>query len=705
MFKLLIVAALFNVGRASAAADKVNPISRVVQLLEGMAKKVEQDGKVEEDLYEKYFCWAKTVIKDKTARNEAAKARIEELTAYIDDIESGRIEFTSEGGDLAAAIKGLMEEIESATSMRDKEHNDFLAAKEEMEKGIAALEKAVEVLGAATAEHKGSLLSIGREVQTFREGEHTGAAMQLNYAVELGERFLTKGDALFLQKLLRGDVPKAPDWKKLNRKSTFKMKYKARSGKIQQIMADMLQTFKDNLVDAEKTEQAEAASHAKLSGSKNDELAQAQKALNDGTKEGAARGAAKEDAQKEVDDLTAQVAADTGYIKDTQEGYDAKMAEWKERKKLRTLEIASINKAIAILDSDEARETMKSSMSLIQKSQGYLMLQKSGKTAVRKRATSMLRQFSAKDPRVKAMVAFLQAGGPLDKVIVSIEEMIETLKAEEATDLETKEKCETDREEDTKGARDLSVKIDDFTDVMTRNSARIEELNGEIKKLEDSIKKMNDDLYEAKRSREDEKAAFESGLRDDETAAGLIQQAKDVLANFYKDNELALLQKDTQKTTQQKTVKAGQAPPPPPSTPDGGYGGASAETQGIQTILQIILEDVQADIEKAKKQEKKSIEEYTKFKKDTEAAIEDSQKTIEDYKGEIAECEKTIEETKEDRKGAFDALVSVMEEIKVKAPNCEFMTVNFKTRVKNRQLEIDGLLKAKAILQGASFGL
>merc|ERR1719160_1716014 len=151
------------------------------------------------------------------------------------------------------------------------------------------------------------------------------------------------------------------------------MKYKARSGKIQQIMADMLQTFKDNLLDAEKKEQEEAASHEKLSGSKNAELEGAQKALNDGTKEKAARAEAKEEAQKELDDLTAQVAADTGYIADTQKAYDEKMAEFKERKKLRTGEIAAINKAIAILDSDEARETMKSSM----KSQGYLLLQSS----------------------------------------------------------------------------------------------------------------------------------------------------------------------------------------------------------------------------------------------------------------------------------------------------------------------------------------
>merc|ERR1719272_2113329 len=108
--------------------------------------------------------------------------------------------------------------------------------------------------------------------------------MALTQAIQMGQRYLSKGDALFLQRLLSGEVPKA-DWKKLNRKSTFKMKYKARSGKIQQILADMLQTFKDNLEDAEKKEKESAESHEKLMKSKNDELEGAQKALTDGDKE------------------------------------------------------------------------------------------------------------------------------------------------------------------------------------------------------------------------------------------------------------------------------------------------------------------------------------------------------------------------------------------------------------------------------------
>merc|ERR1719504_40753 len=108
-----------------------------------------------------------------------------------------------------------------------------------------------------------------------------------------------------------------------------------------------------------------------------------------------------EEAQKEVDDLKAQIEADTKYISDTEDALATKKEEWKERKKLRTLEIASINKAIAILNSDEARETMKSSM----KSQGYLLLQKSAKSEVRERVSSMLQQVGAsvKDPRMNSL--------------------------------------------------------------------------------------------------------------------------------------------------------------------------------------------------------------------------------------------------------------------------------------------------------------
>merc|ERR550537_558535 len=228
-----------------ANAENLNPVTRVVQLMEGLIKKTESDGKAEEDLFEQYVCWYKTVTSSKKASNAEAKDRIESLTAYIDDVKSGRIEFTSERKDLEAEIEKLNTEIETATDMRKKENEDFLAAKDEMEKAIAALEKAIEVLGDATADHK--------------EGVLTSVGFDLRRAVEIGQNFLSEQDSRFLEQALDGQVPKA-DWKKLNRKATFKMKYKARSTKIQEILADMLQTFEDNLADAKKKEKDTKAS-------------------------------------------------------------------------------------------------------------------------------------------------------------------------------------------------------------------------------------------------------------------------------------------------------------------------------------------------------------------------------------------------------------------------------------------------------------
>merc|ERR1719293_319367 len=85
----------------------------------------------------------------------------------------------------------------------------------------------------------------------------------LKQAAELGERFLSKADATFLKRVLLGDVPKV-DWKKLNRKATFKMAYKARSFKIQDVLKKLHETFTINLDDATAKEKASKEEYEKL---------------------------------------------------------------------------------------------------------------------------------------------------------------------------------------------------------------------------------------------------------------------------------------------------------------------------------------------------------------------------------------------------------------------------------------------------------
>merc|ERR1719161_3126576 len=495
MMRLSLGLLLLALAAPRASAESLNPITRVVQLMEGLTKKIESDGKAEEDLFDKYVCWYKTVVSSKKASNAEAKDRIEALTAYIDYIKSGRVEFTSERKDLEAEIEKLNTEIETATDMRKKENEDFLAAKDEMEKAVAALELAVDVLGSMASSKEGVLASLGSDVHR---------------AVELGKNALSEQDARFLEQVLDGQTPDV-DWKKLNRKATFKMKYKARSLKIQEILAEMLQTFEDNLADATKKEKDTKDSFDTLMGSKNSQLSAAQDALSGGEGEGAARTLAADEAQEEVDALTTQVSNDEKYISQVEASYADKVDEWKERKRVRTEEIASISKAIEILASDDAKDLMSSSF----KSQGNFFLQESNAGCSQmKRATKVvhkLRNMATKhrDPRLSALAVAVQlqsrSKGHFDKIVEEVMKMVSDLHEEADEDLKTKETCEADRMTNTKTAKKAAQSMDDETAIINRKKAEIADCKAEIAAIDDKTKETKLQRDEATIARNKEK--------------------------------------------------------------------------------------------------------------------------------------------------------------------------------------------------------
>merc|ERR1719152_1141685 len=169
-----------------------------------------------------------------------------------------------------------------------------------------------------------------------------------------------------------------------------------------------------------------------------------------------------------------------------------------------------------------------------------------------------------------------------------------------------------------------------------------------------------------------------------------------VLEQFYSENGLMLAQV---RRVKQPFVAAGEAPTPPPSTWEGEYGGAKGESTGIIAIMELI----KADIEKAKSQEAASVEAYDKLVADIDAAVGSKMQTKGDLEASIAadEGERSAENsTKATNEGE---LASIMDYLKEIAPGCDFIAMHFTMRVTNRQLEKDGLLKAKAILQGAKF--
>jgi len=687
-----------------ALVQRETPITRVVKLLKGLSLKAELEGKKEEDLYDAFVCWAKTIIGTKTESNSAARSKIEELESYVADIEAGRIEFTSERKDLEKELKELKDDIESAKALRKDEKKEFEAADDEMSKAIDALEAAIKVLDEATKDaKKGTFLQRNGAFLTEGFAARVADAEKLERAIELGRRTLSAGDAVFLRRLLTGDVPK-PDWKKLNRKATFKKKYKARSFKIQDILKDMAKTFKSNLKEAEKKEKAAKADYEKLLKAKEKQEEETEEALDKMDDETGSKAMSKEEAKSELTSLKNQVKEDEGFIKQTKKSLAEKKKEWKVRKELRTAEIAAFSKAIEILNNDDARDLRKRSF----ESQGYMLLQEKDAVVASlhriNSAASILKEasHSGADMRLAAIAGrvSIMSKGHFVEVISAIDKMVKTLKDEEASDLENKEECEKDRADDTRKAILLSRDMDDATDTITRLASEIEEIKSDIKDKKKSISKAEEQLKEAKRQREDENREFKTNLADDKAMASVLAKAKAVLEDFYKENELVLVQRQPEVAAE---LKAGKAPPPPPATWDAPYGGKTQVSMGVIAALEVIEDDVQKDITTAKEAEKKAAAEFSAFSKETKNMISELQKAVTGLKDAQGDNEDEIAVQKKKRAGKQKSLKGVMKAIEDANPGCEYLTITYPTKLKNRQIEIDGLRKAKGILQGAKF--
>merc|ERR1719453_2507788 len=107
-------------------------------------------------------------------------------------------------------------------------------------------------------------------------------------------------------------------------------------------------------------------------------------------------------------------------------------------------------------------------------------------------------------------------------------------------------------------------------------------------------------------------------------------QAKDVLSNFYTENNLLGL---VQTGVAMEPSAAGEAPPPPPPTWEAPYGGKTEQANGIVAIMEMIHEDIQKDITKAKEENDKAQEDFDTFKADSEAQVATLEEANDDLVG------------------------------------------------------------------------
>merc|ERR1719486_1764169 len=285
LFALAACAESLSVSGSSRLTLTVNPIRRVVTMLQNMQKKVEAEGEKEKDLYEKFMCYCKNGKGALEASIESAKQKTEQLTSSIEEtaatLKQAKADLKSAQESRAAA----KDAVAKATSLREKEASAFATESGEFKTNIAAMKKAT----AAISQGMGG---------AFLQTSAASVVKQLSVTMDISSMdrdmitsFLTQGQA-------------------------SASGYAPASGQIVGILKQMTDTMEKDLADATAAEEAAIKDFKGLVAAKTKEINALTKEVETKTAQIGERGVSLVEQKEDLDDTSKSLLEDEQFLKD-----------------------------------------------------------------------------------------------------------------------------------------------------------------------------------------------------------------------------------------------------------------------------------------------------------------------------------------------------------------------------------------------------
>jgi hypothetical protein len=620
-----------------------NPIRKVVTMLQKIQKKVENEGKAAEDLFDKFMCECN-----------------QQQSALTKAIEAGE----SKGSDVAAAVEAGAKQAEQLKQDLTQAKADRAAAKEAIAAATAIRQKEAKAFAASKGESTANIESMGKAISAIEAGSGS-SFLQTNAAKKLIE--IVSQSTFFQQDSDREDVTAF-----LSGEETSEG-----TGEIVGMLKQMKETMSKDLSDAEAAEADAVKTFNSLVQAKTKEFESLQASIEEKMTRLGELGVANAEAANDGGDTGDQLAEDKKLLADSQAACDKRAKEWEEEKNTRAEEVLALADTIKMLNSDEALELFKKAIPSAASS--FMQVAVSTK-ALAARAMAGLKEAQKNSKQTMLKVEFITMAlhgkkVGFEKVIALIDKFINNLKTEQTEDDDKKAYCEAelDKADDEKKA--VERKVSDAVTAIKDAEESVATLKEEIKATKDSIVQLDNDVAIATMQRQQENAAYKQLNEENTAATQLIKMAKKRLNKFYNPS-LALLQK-----------------------------GAAAESGGVIAMMDTLVRDLEKEIQVAGTEEKNAQEDYEKTMEDSKETRTASAKLLEDKKAAKAEADDSVQANVDAKKEADLELQANGQYIMTLHADCDWLLKYYDTRKQARADEIDALGKAKDVLNGADYSL
>jgi chromosome segregation ATPase len=655
-----------------------------------MTNKIEAEGKKEEALFEKFMCYCDTGVADLEKAIAAAETKIPQLENDIKALDEAMGGLVSDIEKAKADRAEAKEAVATATALREKEAAVFAKDSGDFKTNIAAMKKAIE------------LISSGMEGGAFLQTSQGALLKKLSIDIDM-----SPADRDVLTSFLSG---------------TQGSEYAPKSGEIVGILKQMTDTMEGDLADITAAEETALANFNALVKAKTEQIEALTKEIEDKLARVGNDGVKLSEMKEDLEDTKETLAEDKKFLAELEKGCATKQGEWDARCKTRTEELLALADTIKILNDDDALELFKKTLP----SPALLEVKVTAKE-VRSQAAAALASKKHKDFRLD-LISLAMKGGKvsMDKVIKMIDDMVALLGKEQVDDDAKKEECEKLIDEQEDHMKELDVTLGDLEKDKDETTEELATTKDEIKALTEGIKDLDKQVATATENRKEEHEDYTVALAANTAAVELIGFAKNRMNKFYNPKLYKAPPKRVLSEEERITLNMGGtlaptaapggiagtgialaqkgAPPPPPET-FGAYSKKSEESNGVITMMDMLIADLEKEITEMEFEEKDSQAEYEQFIEDSKAKRVQDSKSLADKEANKAEAEDHLEKLAEEILTKMKEHMAVQDTLKQTHAECDWLLQNFDTRKEARAGEVESLKKAKAVLSGADFSL
>jgi len=648
MVSKVLLCALVGTATASDESHKVNPIRRVVTMLQMMQNKVAAEGEKKEKIFNQFMCYCDNADATLGAAVDAADKKIPLL-------ESGIKEDSALKSQLEADLKSHMsdrvsakEAIAKATAIREKEKNAYTKASGDLKTNIAAMDKAIP--------------AIEKGMGGFLQTNTASVLRQLSISLDM-----SSVDREMLTGFLAG-----------------KNGYSPASGEIVGILKTMHDEMSVDLKTATDDENAAIGAFGALVAAKEKEINALSRAIESKMTRVGDLGVKIAQMKNDLEDTIEDQGESQKFLQDLAGNCKKKKGEWAGYKEMQGQEMLALADTIKVLNDDDALELFKKTLPGAASS---LMQVKASNMAIRKKVINHLQKLSLNDPRVDFLAIALRGGKVgFEKIIQMIDKLTHELKVEQASDDAKRDYCNTelDKAEDNKKVQeqeqaDLETSIEDATE-------NVANLKTEIEALDDGIRALDKEVGEATETRQKEHEEFVEFTASNSAAVDLLKFAKNRLNKFYNPSQYKAPPKRELSEEQQITLNNGgtlaptdapggiagtgvtalqaNAAPPPPPEADMAYKKKGGESSGVIRLIDLLINDVEKDIMTADLEEKDAQKDYVRFMDNAAKKRAEDSKSMTDKEGALADTETQLVD---DKQGLKDKKMDLMKFI---SPSC-----------------------------------